>query len=166
MDDYIRTGHPISFGLLIVLSIIEGSLAAWLTSRYNNDPDRASSAVRERTDFLLFAAWWTVIGSAVYTGLFLQSASGNAMTSVASHGIFLSLTWIFWTAGAIAITVALGGGTNCSKVGHEVIYCNQLNALEGFAWAPWIIVTIMLFFVIIRGISSLRRGDGTRGQLV
>ena len=70
----------------------------------------------------------------------------------------LLLTWIFWTAGAIAITVELGGGLNCSYVFHSMssplsqtnpypllpsrtqsvfIYCGQLNALEGFAWIIW-----------------------------
>jgi len=167
MDSYVRSGHTILFGLLVLLSIIEGSIASWLTARYNSVPARASNGVRERKYFILFASWWTVVGSAIYMLLFLHSAStGSVMTSVASHGIFLFLTWIFWTSGAIAITVALGGGINCSSVDRLVVYCNQLNALEGFAWASWIITTILLFFVILRGVSSLRRGDGARGQLV
>jgi len=66
------------------------------------------------------------------------------------------------------------------------VYCGQLNALEGFAWIIWcvspapspprkiteeisfcrIIVTVLLIFVVIRGVAAARRGDGYRGQLV
>jgi hypothetical protein len=68
------------------------------------------------------------------------------------------------------------------------VHCNQLNALEGFAWSEWcvklqnscstlerscsfaltlrILVTITLIIVLARGISVARRGDGYRGGLV
>ncbi|KAF8581604.1 hypothetical protein K439DRAFT_1647847 [Ramaria rubella] len=167
IDRHIRRGHPILFGTLMFFAIVEGCISAWLTARYLSNPKARFGSVRSKTHFLLFTSWWTAIGSALYILLFLHSAStGSIMTSVASHGIFLTLTWIFWTAGAIAITVLLGGGINCSSVPFQITYCNQLDALEGFAWASWIITTILLFVVIIRGISSLRRGDGARGQLV
>lgn len=49
--------------------------------------------------------------------LFLHNAAdGSVMTSVGSHLGFLVLTWIFWTAGAAAITASLGGGHNCRYV--------------------------------------------------
>ena len=61
------------------------------------------------------------------------------------------LTWVFWLAGAAAITDTLGGGLNCGCVvfaifphvrrsnrdmtsRDAVTYCGQLNALEAFAW--------------------------------
>lgn len=62
------------------------------------------------------------------------------------------VTWIFWIAGAAAITDTLGGGLNCSFVFTVILcgdsspdvptlihrtgitYCEQLNALEAFAW--------------------------------
>jgi len=88
------------------------------------------------------------------------------MTSVGSHLGFLILTWIFWTAGAAAITASLGGGHNCSKLKYNLPYCNQLNALEGFAWAEWLLVTLALIFTIALALRAVRRGDGYRGQLV
>lgn len=70
-----------------------------------------------------------------------------------------------WTAAAAAVTEMLGGGLNC-KTQDVYVYCNQLNALEGFAWAEWILVTFAIIVVLTRGIIAARRGDGYRGSLV
>lgn len=61
----------------------------------------------------------------------------------------LSLTWIFWTAGAASITAALGGGLNCSKIKEDIVYCNQLNALEGFAWLSWCVLFPTHFILFV-----------------
>lgn len=53
-----------------------------------------------------------------------------------SHFHSLGFTWIMWTAAAAAITEMLGGGLNC-KLQDTFVYCNQLNALEAFAWVEW-----------------------------
>lgn len=64
------------------------------------------------------------------------------------------MTWVFWTAGAAAITAAYSGGLDCSYViflvfyrditkncfanrRDIVAYCGQQNAQEGFAWVEW-----------------------------
>jgi hypothetical protein len=70
-----------------------------------------------------------------------------------------------WTAAAASITEMLGGGLNC-KAQDAYVYCNQLNALEGFAWLEWLLVTFAIVVVLIRGIVAARRGDGYRGGLV
>ncbi|KAI0756153.1 hypothetical protein C8Q80DRAFT_1091589 [Daedaleopsis nitida] len=162
-DRHVRRGHPIIFGFIILFSIIELADSAWLVSRYNLFHNFPSFAVRDRARFLLFTSCWTIFFSLFYLALFLHSPTGGFMTSVASHAIFLVLTWILWTAGAAAITAALGGGLNCSDA-HQ--YCGQLNALEAFAWIVWIFVTFALIVVLFRGISASRRGDGYRGSLV
>ncbi|RPD64753.1 hypothetical protein L226DRAFT_497849 [Lentinus tigrinus ALCF2SS1-7] len=162
-DKHVRRGHPVVFTLIIFFSIIELAISAWLTSRYNLRHDYLSISVRDRTRFLLFTTCWTIFFGIIYFGMFLYRPTGGVLTSVASHAIFLTLTWIFWLAGAAAITSALGGGLNCS---HHYIYCGQLNALEAFAWITWVFVTFALFVVLLRGISASRRGDGFRGGLV
>lgn len=75
------------FGLLIFFAIIEGSISAWLTARFQQHPEAATGGVKDRTHFLLFTSWWTTVGATIYMLLFLYSASGSVMTSVASHGI-------------------------------------------------------------------------------
>lgn len=77
----------------------------------------------------------------------------------------LGFSWIMWTAAAASITEMLGGGLNC-KAQDAYVYCNQLNALEGFAWLEWLLVTFAIVVVLIRGIVAARRGDGYRGGLV
>jgi len=165
-DTAVRRGHPVIFGLIIFFAIIEGAIATWLIVRFNQHHN-TTNTIHTRTAFLTFVSWWTVFFSLWYFVLFLHApVGGSVLTSVGSHLLFLFITWVFWTAGAAAITAALGGGNNCSTIDFELVYCNQLNAVEGFAWATWIFVTIALVVVMVRGVSANRRGDGMRGGLV
>ncbi|KAJ7508337.1 hypothetical protein B0H11DRAFT_1788982 [Mycena galericulata] len=165
MDTHVRRGHPIVFGLMIFFGIIELSLAAWLTSKFNKFHTENSFTERDRVRFTLFTSTWTVVFSALFLILFAHSTSGSILTSVLSHLVFLGLTWLLWTASAAAVTEMLGGGLNCKTQG-VFLYCSQLNALEAFAWIEWILVTFAIVVVIVRGIGAARRGDGYRGGLV
>ncbi|KAN0100114.1 hypothetical protein V8E55_000098 [Tylopilus felleus] len=162
-EDWIRKGHPIIFGSLIVFSIIELSISAFLVAQFNRHHNYFSTAERDRTAFLLFASIWTIVLSALYM-VFFFAIPDNVLNSVGSHICFLLLTWIFWTAGAASITATLGGGLNCVNQ-NVFVYCGQLNALEGFAWLIWIIVTFTITIVAIRGVIAARRGDGLKGPL-
>ncbi|KAF9007954.1 hypothetical protein BDQ17DRAFT_1539681 [Cyathus striatus] len=165
MDGIIRRGHPIAFSFLILFAIIELSISAWLVSRFNAHHNYQNTTERDRVRYVLFCSTWTVVFSCLYLVLFLHSATGSVLTSVASHTIFLSLSWILWVAAAAAVTQMLGGGLNC-KTQDLFQYCGQLNALEGFAWLIWILLTFIFIVVLIRGISAARRGDGYGGGLV
>ncbi|KAF7341020.1 hypothetical protein MSAN_02087700 [Mycena sanguinolenta] len=163
-ETHIRRGHPITLGLIILFAIIELSLSAWLTSQFNKFHNETSIDERDRVRFTLFASIWTIVFSALLLVLFMHSPNGSMLTSVLVHLVFLSLTWVIWTAAAAAITDVLGGGLNC-KLQHAFVYCNHLNAVEAFAWLEWILVTFAIIVVIWRGITA-RRGDGYRGHLV
>ncbi|KAG8788617.1 hypothetical protein FRC15_003141 [Serendipita sp. 397] len=137
-DLWVRRGHTIAFALLILFSIVEGAITTWITVQYGKNHNYDSISIRDRVRLLVVASWWTVFFGFIYLLLFLHSArTGSDLTSVLSHLIFLGLTWILWTAGAASLTSSLGGGINCSKVDRNVVYCNQLNAAEGFAWVDW-----------------------------
>jgi len=164
-DDHIRRGHPIVFGLILLFSIIELSISAYLTARYNHNHNYRSISQRDRVRFVLFCSTWTIVGCLFFILLFLHSAAGSIMTSVAAHLVFLIITWIMWTAAAAAVTEMTGGGLNCSTQ-TIFVYCGQLNALMAFAWIIWVLITLALIVVIIRGITTARRGDGYRGGLV
>lgn len=63
--------------------------------------------------------------------LFLRGI-GGVVTSIAGHGIWIFLTWLFFLAGSAAVTDAMGGGQSC---GDSLLrYCNSLNALIAFGW--------------------------------
>ncbi|KAG9313856.1 hypothetical protein JVU11DRAFT_4623 [Chiua virens] len=162
-EDWIRQGHPILFGVLIVLSFIELSISAFLAAKFNRHHNYFSIDERDRTSFLLFTSIWTIVLSGLYMTFFFVFPD-SVFNSVGSHICFLLVTWIFWTSGAAAITAALGGGLNCSNT--VIVYCGQLNALEAFAWIIWITVTFAIIVAAARGIIAARRGDGLKGPLV
>ncbi|KAG7451975.1 uncharacterized protein BT62DRAFT_940988 [Guyanagaster necrorhizus] len=164
-DSHVRRGHTITFGLLILFAIITLSISAWLTSEFNKHGHQNGISQRDRVRYVLFASTWTIVFSTFYLVLFLYSATGSVLISIASHLIFLFLTWVIWTAAAAAITQNLGGGLNC-KTQDVFVYCSQLNALEAFCWIEWVLVTLAILFVIVRGVQAARRGDGYRGGLV
>ncbi|KAJ7193258.1 hypothetical protein GGX14DRAFT_478897 [Mycena pura] len=165
MDDHVRRGHPIMMGLLITFAIVELSLAAWLTAQFNRHHNQSSNTERDRVRFTLFASVWTVIFASLFVVLFTLSPTGSVLSSVIAHLVFLSLTWLIWTAAAAAITENLSGGLNCSTQ-IRFVYCGQLNALEAFAWIIWILVTLSIIFVTVRGVMGSRRGNGVRSGLV
>ncbi|RXW17497.1 hypothetical protein EST38_g8357 [Candolleomyces aberdarensis] len=136
-------------------------IAAWLTAKYNSNSDAPFGSVRVRVRYILFCSIWTIVmGTAFLVFLVL----GSVMSSVAAHFIFLIITFILWVAAAAAITESLGGGLSCSHQNYFT-YCGQLNAVEGFAWLIWILVTITLIMVIIRGISVARSGGGIKESM-
>jgi hypothetical protein len=163
-EDWIRKGHPIVFGWLILFSIIELSISAFLISQFNRYGNYFSTDERDRTAFLLFASIWTIVLSSLYMFFFFIMPD-SVINSVGSHMSFLLVTWIFWTAGAASITATLGGGLNCGTQ-FVFVYCGQLNALETFAWMIWIMVTFSIVVVAIRGVIAARRGDGLKGPLI
>jgi len=164
MDVALRKGHPITFGAIVVFAIIEMCIAAWITAKYNSHHNFPNSGLRARVRYILFVSVWTILFSSAYLGLFMLYA-GNMITSVASHFVFLFLTWILWLAAAAALTQSLGGTLDC-KIQFEFVYCGHLNALEGFAWLIWVVLTFMLIFVLVRGIMGARRGEGVAAPMV
>ncbi|KAE9408875.1 hypothetical protein BT96DRAFT_953774 [Gymnopus androsaceus JB14] len=163
-DDHIRRGHPIVFSLLVLFGIVELAISAWLTSRFSKFHDNNNLSEASRVHYTLFTSCWTVV-TALFLGLlFFQSPTG-ALTSILVHVVWLTLTWIFWTACAAAVTEMLGGGLNCNDI-TGFNYCGQLNALEAFAWIEWVLTTFVLIAVLIRAVTASRRGDGYRGGLV
>jgi len=164
MDTAMRKGHPIVFGALIVIAIIEMCIAAWITAKYNDNQNFPSSDFQARVRFVLFASVWTIVLGSMYMASFITMTESK-ISSIASHFVFLFLTWIFWLAAATALIHSLGGVLNCDTQ-DKFVYCGHLNALEGFAWLILVILTLMLLFVVIRGIIGARRGNTITAPMV
>ncbi|KAK4683522.1 hypothetical protein P7C73_g6728, partial [Tremellales sp. Uapishka_1] len=150
-------------GLLCFFAIIEACIVTYLVAKYNNNDTYPSDSYRDRLKFLVFTSWWTVVFSAGYIAAFLVN-SGSFLASIASHGIWLFITWVFWTAGVASLTHALGGGQRCSH--STLTYCSQLVAAEAFGWIEWILITLMLIFVLFLGGRAVRKGDSVTSGLV
>ncbi|CAO1630673.1 unnamed protein product [Jaminaea pallidilutea] len=164
-SSHIRRGHPISFGILIFTSLVVGIISAVITHDYNSnyyqgENNLHSQSLVSKVHFLVFTSWWTFVFSIVYTALFLTGI-GGVVTSIAGHGIWLFLTWLFWLAGSAALSDQLSG--SCSDKGY--FYCNSLRAAEAFGWISWIILTFMLAVVAAIGGGAFRGGRGLKDGL-
>jgi len=158
MDPFIRIGYPVTFGLVIFFSIVEMCIAAWLTAKYNAHHNYHTSGERARVRYLLFTSLWTIVMGSAYLGVFVIAVN-NIISSIASHALFLFITWALWLAGAAAMTETVGGTLNCS-VQTVFAYCGHLNALIGFAWLIFVFLSFLFLFVILRGITSRKNGEG------
>jgi hypothetical protein len=164
MDRFIRRGHPILLSSIVVFATIEMCISAWITAKYNSRHDFLNSGIRARVRYILFVSLWTMVFGSIYIAAFL-AAAGSILASVLSHFIFLAITWILWLAAAAALTQTVGGSLNCSTQ-TVFVYCGQLNALMGFAWLIWVVLTFALVFILVRGIQSAKQGDGYNGSLI
>ncbi|EIM83567.1 uncharacterized protein STEHIDRAFT_170815 [Stereum hirsutum FP-91666 SS1] len=161
-ETHVRRGHPITFGLIILFSIIELAVSAWLVARYNQHHNYLSGSENNRVRFLLFNSIWTLLLAPIFMGVFF-AAPTSFLGSLLSHSVFIFLTWVLWLAGAAAITATLGGRLDC---GLNYTYCGQLNALEAFAWIQWVLLTFALVSVILLAIRARRAGNGVKGPMV
>lgn len=88
------------------------------------------------------------------------------------------MTWVFWLAGAAAITDSLGGGLNCGYVPlfillpkneaefiasrDHITYCGQLNAEEAFAWIEVCVRSVPLHNETALDVLVVQRVDNVR----
>jgi len=165
-EGHVRRGHTGTFALLVVLAAVEGAISTWLAVKYHKYHNYVNVSIRDRTNFIAFTSWFTFIFAILYLAFFLHSAHGSIIMSLGSHAIFLFLIWVFWTAGAASITAAMGGGINCAKTTQDIVYCNQLNAEMGFAWACWVVVSWALIATLFFGVRARKHGEGWRGHFV
>ncbi|BGO90581.1 hypothetical protein NBRC10512_005301 [Rhodotorula toruloides] len=162
LDAHIKRSHIVSFSLLALFSFIEWVICAVLVSSYNSHNDYPSHSIRDRVRFLLFVGLWSFLFSFFYLAGFLTAAT-SFLFSIASHAVWIGITWVFWLAGAAAITDTLGGGLDCGN--FHLAHCHQLNAVEAFGWINWILITFLLAFVLFAGARSARSGNGFGGPL-
>ncbi|KZV62013.1 hypothetical protein PENSPDRAFT_592026 [Peniophora sp. CONT] len=154
-DGHVRRAHPITLGLIILFSIIELGISAFLVSVF----------ISSRLNFLLFTSIWTLLFAPIFLGLFFR-APGHVASSVGSHWLFLIITWIFWLAAAAALSDALdgvfvGGCSAFSAFSH----CSTLRAAEAFAWIMFVLMTFALFAVTFLGVHHVRGGNGYRAPM-
>ncbi|GAC93488.1 hypothetical protein PHSY_001053 [Pseudozyma hubeiensis SY62] len=133
----VRRAHPITFGLFVFVSFIVAVIASTLVADYNSHNNAPTMGINNATRFLLFAG----------------------------HGVAIFLTWIFYLAGAAALTDRTGGSFNCADKGYPFPYCNSTKALMAFAWIGWIILTLMLAGVAAIGAGAFRGGRSVKESL-
>ncbi|CAK9780724.1 unnamed protein product [Cutaneotrichosporon oleaginosum] len=148
--DRLRRLQPVFLAITAVFAVVEGCITAYLVAR-NND------SFRDRTKFLLFASWWTVVFNVTYIVLFYEAA-GSWVSSVLSNLVYVCVTWIFWLCGAAAFTQAIGGGERCNK-DTTLLHCGQNVATEAFAWIQFILFAFFFAGMCLIAGTTTRRGD-------
>ncbi|KAG7571536.1 hypothetical protein FFLO_00552 [Filobasidium floriforme] len=159
-DASVRRGHPVIFGLVALFSLIEMCITAYLTSRYNAN-GYPSGHFTGTIRFGLFVSIWTLFFSIAYLAIFLTGVQ-NFMSSIASHGVWLFITWVFWLAYAASTAAMLQGPGRC---GGDISHCTQNVAAEAFAWMNWILLTFAFIAVVLLGVRSMRKGERISGPL-
>ena len=157
----------ITFWALVVFSIITLGISAFLVNKYDHLNNYTNLGERDRVRLILFNSvltlFFAVIEWMVYSEFFHPSTlqSMNAASGMMAHRLVLMfIPWVLWIVAARTITDTLGGGRalNCSEQ-TTFVYCGHLNALEGFTWIIWIMLTIAIFMVILRTILAIKRGE-------
>ncbi|KAF9055554.1 hypothetical protein BJ165DRAFT_1398385 [Panaeolus papilionaceus] len=164
MDAMTRKVHPILLGLILLFSIIDMCISAWITAKYNANHNNPDSGIRARVRFAVFTSVWSIVITTILLVAFLFMPA-NGLASVGSQFVLLMITWILWLAVAASITQTLGGALDCTTE-EKFVYCGQLNALQGFNWLIWVLLTFIVIWVLIRGIQAARRGEGFGGSMV
>ncbi|KAK0517969.1 hypothetical protein OC834_004725 [Tilletia horrida] len=157
-SDHVRRGHPISFILLAFWAFIIAVIASALTSDYHKNPLNGDQTIKDRVHFMVFTGWWTFVFSIAYLLLFLRGI-GGVVTSIAGHGIWLFLTWVFMIAGSAALADWTPAGSCAAP------YCNSLKALQAFGWIATIQITAMLVVIGVIGGGAFRGGRGLKEGL-
>ncbi|KAM6498990.1 hypothetical protein JOM56_006938 [Amanita muscaria] len=149
LNPVFRSGHPVIFTILILFSIVTLSDSAFLVSKHNSLHNFTNLGERDRVRYILFTSIWTLVTAPVFMVLFLLAPIGHPLTSVATHLIYLFITWVLWTAAASAITATLGGGRglDCGTQ-HLFVYCGQLVALEAFSWMIWYVLDLVFILSV------------------
>ena len=82
----------VALGALIVFSIIEMSIAAWITAKYNAHHNYPTSGTRARVRYILFVSVWTIaIGSLYLIGFLVAPTS--IFSSMASYSFLYVLSY-------------------------------------------------------------------------
>ncbi|KIM36575.1 hypothetical protein M413DRAFT_78028, partial [Hebeloma cylindrosporum] len=155
----------VAFIVLLIFSIIEMSIAAFLASKIHPTFDDAlqDSAATNVIQLLSISAWTIFLGLC-FLIQFLEDPYSN-MSNVGFHFWFLYSTWITWMAFAGLLSTHMTGMQFC-HIPALLMYCHQLQALAAFAWLNCIVMGLMVLFVVIRGCQSVERGDNFGGPML
>ncbi|KAK4702577.1 hypothetical protein P7C70_g3645, partial [Phenoliferia sp. Uapishka_3] len=148
IDDHVKRGHPIIFGVLAFFSFIEFVQTAVLVASCESytsllETSGAEDRGRDEGDN---SSFWRIL------------ADNN-------HNDYPNDSFRDRLAGAAAITATLGGGLTCGDM-PNFAHCHQLDSAEAFAWICWIISTVAFVMIVMVGARSARRGDGFGGAVV
>ena len=85
---------------------------------------------------------------------------GGPFSSIASHAVFIFITWVFWLSGTDALSSKDGG--SCQE---GVKDCSAVRALQAFGWIGFVVLTAMLGVICFLAFKAFRGGRGFQDGL-
>ncbi|WFD32960.1 ribonucleoside-diphosphate reductase [Malassezia sp. CBS 17886] len=158
LSTIVRRGHPIAFGLFAVFSFIVAIIASVLVANFNSN-GQPLGEVRDSTRFMVFTGWWSVLFSIVYLVLFITGI-GGPFSSIASHAVFIFVTWVFWLAGSAALSAKVTDSSKYSE--YHIRNGDALQALVAFGWIGWYVLVVAYRVLTETGLNSHGRKEEVR----
>ncbi|ESK86726.1 hypothetical protein Moror_15216 [Moniliophthora roreri MCA 2997] len=120
---------PYVYMFIVFNALAELGTSAWLLTQYRLFQNYPNEHTYTSVKLLLFSNCWTVLVDGAYTLLFLHpSWSGHPVSSVGAQLIWVTMTWVFYVAGAALLNHALPL-LFLRGICTSVVYCSQLQAL-------------------------------------
>ncbi|EIW84407.1 hypothetical protein CONPUDRAFT_120257 [Coniophora puteana RWD-64-598 SS2] len=134
----VQVWAPMVYGFLVLSSLAEVALAAWLLLQFRFNGNAPNISVITGVRVLLFAGCWTLTTAGTYALLFLDPAwSRRPIASVGAQALWILATWAAWVVGAALLNrgapqlfagVGVGAGQEACA---GVVYCGQVKTLFG-----------------------------------
>lgn len=175
LSSVIRKGHPIAFAIFIVFSLILAIISSAVVANLNHHGNDVSNLIRDSSRFMVFTGWWSFLFGAIFVRIprltiqlaLFVTGIGGVFSSIASHGIFILITWIFWLCGSAALSNAVGNAqcTNDEQADNFIRDCDALKAIVAFGWIGWVELTLLLGVILFLGAKAFRGGRGVHDSL-
>ncbi|KAJ6509564.1 hypothetical protein C8R47DRAFT_1174196 [Mycena vitilis] len=147
--------HPFLFTMMILFSIAELGLTAFLVNAGNTHGTWPSPRYHALLIFILFNASWSAVGGGAYI-LWLVDGEKHLLANIASSIFWLTITVVLWGVSAGIFHNTRTGG-NC-PTSATISRCRQSLTVEALAWAEFAISVVALLFTCIWvGTSSGRK---------
>ncbi|CAO1635999.1 unnamed protein product [Parajaminaea phylloscopi] len=145
------------FCVLTVASLVVATVSTVWVSRWNSPRLFEEmhliiwSGVLTQVGLNCFAGWWTFTFAAVNATCLVCLRRAALLSSVASHGLWLLLTNMFWIICAALITSSLG--TVCGNERNTAL-CGSCVVVVLGSWTAWLCSASLLIGAILIGRSS------------
>ncbi|KAF9790453.1 hypothetical protein BJ322DRAFT_390660 [Thelephora terrestris] len=143
----LQRSAPFVYLLLVLTSLIEISISAWILVQYSYNLNYPSEAAKTGIEFILFSGCWTMLVVGSYLLLFLHPRlSKSPVASVGVQGLWICLTWILWIVAAAYLNAVLPFVTVYSEC--TLVYCGQLKALFAISVVQTVFFAFAMFVIL------------------
>lgn len=90
---------------------------------------------------------------------------GGFLSSIASHAVWVFITWVFWLAGSASLSNKVGNMSCGASDSDAVQDCHSLKAIVAFGWIGWVELTLLLAVICFLAFKAFRGGRGVHDSI-